>query len=249
MMIRSFNRVSALVASTAALVCAAAPQSAAQVSISPLVVEQAPGSVVVANAGNAPVRLRVRAYDFDHDATGRTIRAAHGSTAHSCAGRVRVGAVPTLIQPRSQHAIELAITDGGRSCWTLLELAFAHDTVFGHAVGVKVYFTRDGEPRGAEVTGVSLQRTSQGAAIAVAIRNTGPAAVRPRGKLQVRREDGGTVAEVQVPDFSLHPGRERTLTVPVPATLPAGTYSALVILDIGTDQLVAAQGFVELTNR
>ncbi|WP_205696266.1 hypothetical protein [Conexibacter sp. SYSU D00693] len=90
---------------------------------------------------------------------------------------------------------------------------------------------------GAAAGGAEALRAAQGPGrslvFAAQVRNTGDLHGRPRARLRVRDRDGRLVARATFPTGNVLPGARRELTTAVRRVLPAGTYTARVVVDLG----------------
>jgi hypothetical protein len=75
----------------------------------------------------------------------------------------------------------------------------------------------------------------------VEFENTGEGPLRPEGEIELRTVGGEVVGVLDVPAFSVLPGRIRRASVPVELDLTPGEYLAIPILDFGGDYLAGGQ--------
>jgi hypothetical protein len=219
--------------------------AAGQAIVSPLVVESSPSVITVANTGTQPLRLVVEPMDFDQDAAGRTRFGAPGTSAHSCAGRLRVGEAPTQVPARGEVRISVVVEPGERPCWGAVMVRVSTGYAAAGRIGVKVYSAPPGAARGAEVSSIRLAGDSIHAELA----NTGPTPLRPRGRIEVRTLQGATVSSHDIEAFGVHPGIRRSVAIALDPRIPAGPHVVLAIFDIGAADLVAGEARIEVPAR
>lgn len=220
----------------------------AQAAVSPLVLEEVPGSFRLYNSGAAPLRLQVEVLDFEQDGDGSNRYMERGSSVHSCGDRISVGDAPTFLSAHSTVRIPVEIAPGDL-CWASVRFGFAAGAApFRHFVATKVYFIPPGLSREAAI--VSLAQESRGGqpGLVLSLRSSGGAPLRPEGRVEFRAVGGSDSTpplSVELGDFGVHPSTDRHLWFPQPADLPSGQYVVLVILDIGRPDPVAAQSLLE----
>jgi hypothetical protein len=77
--------------------------------------------------------------------------------------------------------------------------------------------------------------------ISIRFHNTGDTHLLAKGRLEFRRLDNSVAAQVELPEFPTLPGAIRKISVDVPATIEAGNYMVLALIDFGGAELVAGQ--------
>jgi len=127
--------------------------------------------------------------------------------------------------------------------------------------GVKVYVAPPGLSRNGEVMDMAVEDVRVGPAtasttpastsssapvamkrqISVRFHNSGDMNLVSKGRLEFRRLDNSLAAEAAVAEFPTLPGATRKVMIDVPATLAAGDYVVLALIDFGGSELVAGQ--------
>ena len=233
-----------------AIAAAAAVHSgalSAQISVSPLVLEEVPGAFRIGNDGTAPVRIVVELLDFEQSPDGAQQYLPQGQGSHTCGTRTRVADPPTVVSAQSQIRLGLEVAPGAL-CWGAVRIGFT--TGAGaprHWVIGKYYAVPAGGTRSAEITAITAETREGRAGLRLSVRSNGTDPVRPRGRVELRSEEGAVVATIAVDKFGVHPGSERYHWVALPEGVRPGEYIAFTVLDIGAPDPIAAQAIVSVS--
>jgi P pilus assembly chaperone PapD len=249
-----------------ALVCCAVPAQA-QISIEQLELRfaansgaaaLAPQSFRINNVSDAPVQVTIRLADWDRSITGENRYYEPGSQPSSCAAALAVFPMTLRIEQGRAEDVRVSVDSNAASpCHSLLfvEMPPPPATVtkganmtYNLRYGIKVYVEPELAPAGEIVeASVTTAQTDSGRAdtLHAIFRNTGLVQAIARGYVEVRREDDSVVSRVPVADFPVLGGAVRKLPVALPA-LSAGRYAVILFLDLGTDELLAAQALLDI---
>ncbi|MFW5946972.1 MAG: hypothetical protein ACOCUW_00655 [Gemmatimonadota bacterium] len=228
----------------------------AQFSVQPVIMElRARDTAVVTtfavrNEAAGEMQLRTYTGDFDQPGDGSHEFLEPGTHPRTCADRLEVFPADLTVQSMEQAQVRVRMEPGAATCWSMIfvesQVAGSGSVRIAQRIGVKVYGVGpESVPRG-EVRSVTVDGGAGGRSVEVVFENTGESPVRPEGELEIRTAEGDIVAVVPVEPFSVLPGRTRQVTVPIDATLPAGRYLAIPILDFGADYLAGGQARFEV---
>lgn len=247
---RRLSRVVPLVPLALAMLAGARP-AAAQISVSPVIVQmpveaqEVNRTISVTNSGQAPVSVRFYAGDFEQEERGENRFAELGEFPNSCAERIRVYPDGASILPGETQSVRVDMKPGAESCWSAVFVettgVTADGTLVRQRIAVKAYGVRSEARVEGEVIRVAMEKSEQGQKLLVTFRNLGEAPLRPEGSLEVRSFAGEVVATAAIDAFSVLPGRDRTVEIPLPAVGSAGEYIAVPVLDFGGAYLAGGQ--------
>ncbi|GAC1654730.1 MAG: hypothetical protein NVS4B3_18980 [Gemmatimonadaceae bacterium] len=229
---------------------AAPSKSSAQFSVTPVIV-QLDGSrpsdaatVRVTNAGQGPLQFRFYLSDFEQLPNGDHTFIPSGQQANTCAARLHIEPEGAALLPGERQDIRLRMTGGPATCWSIVfaetRAPNARGVVVGQRVGVKVYGVNPSASREGEVSSVVVTSHPE-RAVTFDFRSGGSAPLRPRGRVEIRRPSGETIASEDIEPFSVLPGRIRRIVVPIRASLPRGQYLAIPVLDLDATYLAGGQ--------
>lgn len=242
-------RVGGLLLVLAAL-CLPARPARAQMSAWPVLIQFPAGregarAVTVRNEGRDPLQVRFYAGDFEQDETGRHRFLPLGTDPRSCAGRVGVHPDVAVVEPGETATARVSMAPGDSTCWSAV---FAETATvrrggirIGQRIAVKVYGLGRDSGRDARIDSVEVGSDR----VRFVFHNLGAVPLRPKGRLEVRDLDGAVVRSVPIDPASALPGHARDYAVALPGDLPAGTWLAVPVLDIGADYLVGGQALFE----
>lgn len=231
-------------------------EAKAQISVSPVIMqlpveaEVVDGTISVSNAGTAQLSVRFYVGDFEQDEAGDNSFGEIGSFGSSCGDRIRVHPDAASLLPGETQRVRVEIEPGAESCWSAVFFETVDVTLDGtlvrQRIAAKVYgFRADARVEG-EVTRVSTEATGSGRKLVLNFRNTGEAPLRPEGVLEIRSFAGEVVATAEIKAFSVLPGRDRSLEMPIPTLPGAGEYIAVPVLDFGGAYLTGGQVVFEV---
>lgn len=226
-----------------------------QFSVSPVILpvphspETSEATLLVRNNGTSPLQLRVFAADFDQRLDGSHETLPAGSHERSCSHRLDIAPDGLSVPAGASQPVTLRLrpgVEGDSTCWSLVFIEKPPPEGAGPRaglrIGVKVYGLSSSSTEAAEITAASVD-SGQGAArsLEFTVRNPDAWPVLARGTVELRDFDGKQHATVAVESFSVLPGHDRVVRVPLEADLPPGRYLAIPVLDYGEDGLVGAQ--------
>ena len=250
-----------------ALLLGASTEVAAQLSVDQLELQfkvAQPGSAIpaqtfqVSNTGTDAIQVNISLGDWDRAETGENRFFDLGTQSGSCGSNVRVFPMNLRVEPGKTEVIRVEIAGGVNiPCHAILYAetpptpqAAGRGATLSYTLryGVKIYVEPTIPPSG-EIIETSIASASAAGTRAdtlhFSFRNPGLAQVLAQGKVELRREDDSIAATIPVGEFPVLGGALRRVRVPLP-TLPRGRYAAIVFLDIGTDELLAAQVLLEI---
>ena len=227
--------------------------ASAQISASPAMVwfdaAEAAGSssVLVRNEGQQPRQVRVYTSDFEQSASGENHFEPSGTLPGSCGERLSVTPDIAVLAPGESRNLRVELSDAAEPCWAVVfiqtsDLHPASGITVAQRVGVKV-FAGSSAAGGldGEITTVEVDPTADGLAVSFDFRNGSTTALRPFGSVELRTLAGEAVADAAIEPFSVLPGRTRRIQALVPASLPAGRYVAVPVVDFGGEYLAGGQ--------
>jgi hypothetical protein len=209
------------------------------------------GVLQVRNDGATIAQVAVSLGDWSRDEDGSNQFGPAGTMPRSCGDELVVDQTTLRIEPRGTALLNVSIGSAAvaRGCWSIvmLETEERRDAAtttglhFTVRTGVKVYVHQAGAVAGAELEPVGVDRDEDGRYVARALlHNTGGTHLIARGTLDLRDAAGALVTRLPVADLYTLPLAKRRLAVTMPELQP-GRYVALLLIDYGGDELVAAQ--------
>jgi hypothetical protein len=209
------------------------------------------GVIEVRNDGPTVAQVAVSLADWSRDEEGGNQFRAAGTMPTSCGEELAIDQASLRIEPRGTALLNVSIQPAAatRGCWSIIMLetherqaaATATGLHFTVRTGVKVYVHQVGAIAGAELEPVGVDRDDNGRHVVRALlHNTGGSHLIARGTLDLRDAAGTLVARIPVADLYALPLARRRLAVTLPAMQP-GRYVALLLIDYGGDELIAAQ--------
>lgn len=252
----SSSRLAALAIAVGALL-GGSDISYAQMSVSPIILEMAPEASVqtrtisVTNAGREPLAVRFYAGDFEQEENGDNRFAAAGTFPSSCGERLRVYPDGASILPGETQNVRVDMQPGAEPCWSAVFIETAGADVAGalvrQRIAAKVYGSRPDARAEGEVVHVATRMEEDGRKLSLTFRNLGQRSLRPQGTVEVRSFSGDVAAKIRIDAFSVLPGRDRTVVLPLPAPGGLGEYVAVPVLDFGGEYLAGGQAVFEVT--
>jgi P pilus assembly chaperone PapD len=260
-----WGRLGALTGLLVGTLIAATPV-AAQISIEQLEVKFTLGtaepttqSFRINNVSNAPVQVTIRTSDWDRSETGENRYFETGTIAGSCRDALTIFPMTLSIEAGRSEEIRVSMPANATPCHSILFVEMppppAQANRNGAALtynlryGIKVYVEPDA-PAAGELTEavIASGRTASGAradTLVATFRNTGLVQSLARGHIEIRREDDSVAQRVDVEEFPVLGGARRVVRTPLPA-MPAGRYAVILLLEIGTEEILAAQALLEI---
>jgi P pilus assembly chaperone PapD len=184
-----------------------------------------------------------------------------GTMAGSCKNALTVFPTILRLSPRQSQAVTVTYNGDPRaaSCWNIVfigtapkpaTLASGAQVTVELRQGIKVYVEPPSARPDLQIDSVETGRHTPGSNappsdtvgtdIIALVHNPGLIQSRVRGRVEYRSLKDSLIATGSIDEFPILPGAQRRVRSKVP-TLTMGHYVALVILDFGGSELVAAQ--------
>ena len=221
-------------------------------------VAPAPQSFRINNVSAGPVQVTIRLADWDRSEAGENRYYAAGSQPGSCRDALTVFPMTLSIPAGQAEDVRVSLPASLTACHSILfvemppppaQASRGANITYNLRYGIKVYVEPDVAPAGelVEATLVSGPAAAGARAdtLVALFRNTGAVQTMARGHVEIRREDDSIAARLEIEDFPTLGGAQRRVRVPLPS-LPAGRYAVIAFLEIGTDELLAAQALLEI---
>jgi P pilus assembly chaperone PapD len=260
-----WGRLGALTGLLVGTLVAATPV-AAQISIEQLELKFTLGSATpttqsfrINNVSNAPVQVTIRTSDWDRSETGENRYFDVGTDAGSCRDALTIFPMTLSIDAGRGEDVRVSLPASATPCHSILFVEMpppaAQANRNGAALtynlryGIKVYVEPDAPPAG-ELTDaiITSGRTADGTradTLVATFRNTGLVQSIARGHIEIRREDDSIAQRIEVEEFPVLGGARRVIRTPLPV-IPAGRYAVILLLEIGTEEILAAQALLEI---
>ena len=260
-----WGRLGALTGLLVGTLVAATPV-AAQISIEQLELKFTLGSATpttqsfrINNVSNAPVQVTIRTSDWDRSETGENRYSDVGTDAGSCRDALTIFPMTLSIDAGRGEDVRVSLPASAIPCHSILFVEMpppaAQANRNGAALtynlryGIKVYVEPDAPPAG-ELTDaiIASGRTADGTradTLVATFRNTGLVQSIARGHIEIRREDDSIAQRIEVEEFPVLGGARRVIRTPLPV-IPAGRYAVILLLEIGTEEILAAQALLEI---
>lgn len=213
--------------------------------------ESIAGTVRITNPTAAPLSLRLYLSDWSFDTAGQFTFTDPGTLERSASDWLTVTATTLDLAPNETvnlpYTIAVPAGVAGGTYWSVIfaesepsdpepgQATATFSVRVGHIVYVNVPVL---ESTGA-IVGMfgTPPATPDGAYTIIAqYANTGNAAQGVEGTFSVRNEQGETVIEAAIERTVVLPGVDRAFQINVVGPLPAGNYTALVVLDYGDEE-------------
>jgi hypothetical protein len=216
------------------------------------------GRIVIANSTSVPQPVRIYQTDYTFDAVGGNVFGDPGSMARSNAPWVKPQSQNVVVPPRSEltvpYSVKVPALDSLRGTyWSMIMVAGAETapsaaskggnvgigSVVRYGIQVATHIGSSGR-RTVKFSNPAASHTANGAALDVDVTSSGDRATRPILSVElydaqgVMRGKGRQVRGLLYPGTSLRQHFEF-------ASLPPGTYKALVFADTGEDPVLAQQ--------
>ena len=239
---------------------AAQAQSAAVVDPSSVVLQAQPGQVLegavrFTNPGETALPLRLYLSDWNFDDIGNFVFDEVGTSHRSASAWLSFQPTALEVAPSTSEVVryDLEVPEGlaPGSYWTVLfaesepsdpvpgQPSAAISVRVGHVVYVQVPpLTTGGAILG--IFGEPPSATSAAYRMFVQYANTGNGAQGIEGRLSVRNAVGEAVIEADIERQVVLPESTRVLQINLVGPLPAGDYTALIVLDHGDEQIEVA---------
>lgn len=208
-------------------------------------------------------QVQITLQDWDRDSIGGNKFAEYGSHPKSCTGKLEVFPRTLQLGPRATEFVRVTYT--GRElpdpgCWGAVMLERVRppepqrqgaSVSINLITGVKVYVHATGARAEAEVISADVEtfwRKNPDAPsdstfvrqAAVRVANVGSAHLRIRTTMEIRDQATQLVATTRGPEAYVTPSAFRDVLIPI-AGLQPGRYVAVVLLDYGATEILAAQ--------
>lgn len=260
------GRISALAGSLAVLLLAAMPAQA-QISIEQLelrfaagasAAQNVPQSFRINNVSNGPVQVTIRLADWDRGLDGDNRYYEPGSQPNSCAAALTVFPMTLRIEAGRAEDVNVSLAANAPApCRSLLFVEMppppattrnGANMTYNLRYGIKIYHEPNIAPTG-EIVDATVHTvvsdTLRADTLQATFRNTGIVQAIARGYVEVRREDDSVVSRLPVADFPVLGGALRRVEVALPK-LSTGRYAVIIFLDLGTEELLAAQALLDV---
>jgi len=211
------------------------------------------------NPSSSAVQVTIRTSDWDRSETGENRYFETGTIAGSCRDALTIFPMTLSIEAGRSEEIRVSLPANATPCHSILFVEMppppAQANRNGAALtynlryGIKVYVEPDA-PAAGELTEAVIASglTASGAradTLVATFRNTGLVQSLARGHIEIRREDDSVAQRVDVEEFPVLGGARRVVRTPLPA-MPAGRYAVILLLEIGTEEILAAQALLEI---
>ena len=243
----------------------AATPVAAQISVEQLEVRFTLGTTApstqtfrINNPSSSAVQVTIRTSDWDRSETGENRYYEIGTVAGSCRDALTIFPMTLSIEPGRAEEIRVSVPANATPCHSILFVEMPPTPAtnqtgaaltYNLRYGIKVYVEPDAPPAGELSDAVIASgRTTAGEradTLVATFRNTGTVQTIGRGHIEIRREDDSIAQRVDVEEFPVLGGARRVLRTPLPV-MPAGRYAVILLLEIGTEEILAAQALLEI---
>jgi len=219
----------------------------------------------IVNEGKEPVMVRLYTRDFRQDAHGGETESEAGAVERGCSSWLTIAPTDLTIAPGARAEARLTIAVPEPSTGTYWAFVFIEQTSKpqpkratnkeGYSMEVlvkprwciRVHETVPGtEKRSGQVTDMAMSRsaTDGKTRFDVEFANEGNTLLKCKGKVEIRDAKGQVVQTLPLKEnglFYVYPGGKRRVPAVCAEVLPAGTYVALAMVDIGNVDLMAGE--------
>ncbi|MGC9530378.1 MAG: hypothetical protein ACP5G2_07250 [Candidatus Bipolaricaulaceae bacterium] len=224
--------------------------------LAPIPGEETQFSFQVRNDGGSAQRVAVYLGDWTRDETGANRFHPPGTVDRSLTGWLSVTPASFTLAPGENRQVDCTLTlpppDQVRLAGTYWGMVFVQGeprpveregtTVLAvERFGVKVYATVGGGERAGEIRGIRVRGLNP-MWLEVKFVNTGTVNLpQVDGWAEVIDAQGASVARVELDPFPVLPGAQRWVRLDTDFRPPAGTYSVMVVVDVGGEVLIGGQ--------
>jgi hypothetical protein len=216
------------------------------------------GRIVIANSTSVPQPVRIYQTDYTFNAVGGNVFADPGTTARSNASWVTPQSQNVVVPPRSEltvpYSVKVPVRDSLRGTyWSMIMVAGAETaptassksssvgigSVVRYGIQVATHIGSTGR-RTVKFSNPAASHTANGAALDVDVTSSGERATRPTLSVELYDAQGVLRGKGRQVRGLLYPGTALRQHFEF-ASLPPGTYKALVFADTGEDPVLAQQ--------
>jgi len=228
--------------------------------------EKATYTFWVRNRGDETIALKVYAGDFWIKPEGNEVFLEPGEVERSCAGWLELAPEELELAPDESRAIRFNINVPLEKSGTYWAMIFVEQTnkpsiktakrgesqfniLSFQRVGVRVFEDAPGAgPGKGRINEVNALWDKDEGLLRVDLKfeNVGDVLFRCKATMDIKDMKGETVASVELDEFNSYPRAVRTRKTTMDEKLPAGQYTALVIVDYGAEYLVAGEAIFEV---
>ena len=217
--------------------------------------------IPIRSSSDSVQQITITVSDWYRDSIGGNRMAEYGALPSSCGDRLEVFPRALQLAPRATDYVRVTLSPGAQpdpGCWSIVlaeavkppppptqRAAVSITTV----LGVKIYSHAEGAVAAGELISADVEEIVRRSSardstlerqIAVRFASTGTAHLRVKSSAEVRDELARLVRTLVGPEAYITPEGFRDILIRVPE-LPAGRYVAVVTLDYGGAELLAAQ--------
>jgi len=220
-------------------------------------------SFIVSNFGTAPESITISLVDWNRKSNGEHRYFEAGTLPHSLVDWIEFSPIRFALKGGESQQVQFSIAVPKKeegTHWTMLMVEGTPEVITTGkegkslfsviarvAYGIKIYQTdpataqRKGKITNLDITTFNKSRESQ-TKVKIEFENTGNTHLEPEGQVEIRDENGETVATVDIKRFPILPGAKRILEIPLKEkNLQPSRYVALAVLDFGGNYVVAGQ--------
>lgn len=207
-------------------------------------------TLTVENQGDEPLELAVYLSDYDRTDAGDHRYVPFGEHPGTCEGRLEVFPDQLALEAGEKGEVRLRMQPGPGTCWAMIFVEKRTLTPSGitmaQRIGVKLVAESAEATREGRVLAMAADTTAQPAAL-VAFENQGTGQLDVTGEIEVRDLSGEVVGVVKMEPFSVLPGHQRRVRVPLDSVdLAPGRYILVAVLDFGAEYLAGGQAMIEV---
>lgn len=217
--------------------------------------------IPIRSVSDTTQQITVRLSDWYRDSIGGNRMAEYGSLESSCGDRLEIFPQSLQLPPRGTEYVRVTVTPGATpdpGCWGIVLTEAVRPpppttdraaVTISTVMGVKVYVNAADANASGEVVSADVESfyiptppsdSTLARQIAVRFVSTGSAHLRVKSSAEVRDGSARLVAGIEGPEAYITPGAFRDILMRLPE-LPAGRYVAVVMLDFGGAEILAAQ--------
>lgn len=227
--------------------------------------EETTQTFYVRNRGDETMALKVYVGDFWIEPDGKEKFLESGEVERTCSKWIEVAPEELEIKPDESQAIRFKMNVPPDKKGTYWAMVFVEQTtkptlktakrgqqqfniLSFQRVGVRIFEEVPGAQKGdGKISEVSV-KTNEQSSLKVELRfeNEGDVLLKCTGTIDIKDEKGETAASVNLNEFNCYPHSARIASSSIEEKLAPGQYTALAMIDYGTEYLIAGEAVFEV---
>jgi len=228
--------------------------------------EEATNTFYVKNRGEEVIALKIYTGDFWIGPDGKEKFLDPGELDRSCGKWIEVTPEEIELAPDESHAVRFKLTmplDKRGSFWSMIFIeqitkptiktatqgAKQFNILSFQRVGLRIFEKTPGSEIGdARINQVDVKwlQEEESFKVSLVVENLGEVLMKCKGIVEFKDETGETIKSIEVEEFKCYPQSKRVIESVLKEKLALGQYTALAVIDYGSEYLVAGEAVFEV---